>query len=269
MAYQDDEVGLTSGRPIELFKFSGTLNAFNLTSYSEVVISSGTQYDPAPITRNTLSVGTQEQGGEKALEITLPFDHPMVQEYAYENAPPQLLLELYRCHETDYNDTVLLWSGRVTGFSVEGRTARMKVPATFSWILQGNTPTPRFQAPCNHVLYDARCGINPALHQANATVVSVSGNSIQVDSLAMLDNEAAAGMITGPSGESRMVVSNIGTDITVTYGFATLQAGDVVTVLKGCDHALEGHCKNRFNNHERFGGFPIVPAINPFTSNIQ
>lgn len=267
MAYQDDETGLTSGRPIELYKFDGTYNDYHFTSWAEPVTSGGQVYTPIAIDRNKLKVATQEQT-ENALEITMPFDHPMVNEYAYQNAPPDLTFTLIRAHETDPNDSVVLWSGRVTGFSVEGRTAKLKVPALMSYALNGNTPTPRYQAPCNHVLYDQRCGVDPALNQHVTTVTQITGNVITVASYPWAANDAVAGQFITPAGEQRMITLTVGTDITVTYPFAGLKVGDTVTLRKGCDHAFEGDCKNKFNNGDRFGGFPIVPARNPFTSTL-
>lgn len=268
MPYNDDEISATSGRPLELYTFTGTYNSYRMTSAAFPITSSSVLYTPTPIKRTSLKVSTQEQT-EAALEIELPFDHPLVREYAYENAPPNLIMTLRRCHESDFDDTVLLWNGRVTGFTVEGRLAKLRVPALFSYVLEGNTPTPRFQAPCNHVLYDARCGVDPAGFQHVTTVLSISGNALTLATLPFLANEAAAGIVISPSGESRMVVANVGTSVTLSYSFAGLEIGDSITIRKGCDHAFEGHCKTRFSNGPRFGGFPLVPARNPFTSTLE
>lgn len=267
MPYQDEETGPASGQPIELYEFTGTYEDYYLTSYAEPVTSGGRVFQPETISRNKLKVATQDEG-ENALEIVLPFDHPMVATYAYQNAPPTLQCTIYRAHRTDPNDRVTLWSGRVTGFAVEGRTARLRVPSLFSYKLQGNTPTPRFQAPCNHVLYDQRCGVNPALHQHVTTITSVVGTDIAVATLPFATNDAAAGIIFNSAGEARMIVSNLGTALVVSYSFASLQPGDTVTIRKGCDHSFDT-CKTKFANGARFGGFPLVPARNPFTSTLE
>ena len=267
MAYQDDELSATDGRPNELYEFVGTYNTYRLTSSLRTVVSSGLTYTPTAIKRNRLKVGTQEE--ETAIEVELPFEHPLMKEYAYENAPPNLIMNLKRFHESNPSDTVLLWSGRVTGFSVQGRLGKLKIPSVFSYILEGNTPTPRFQAPCNHVLYDPQCGVDPSSYQHVTTIVSIVGNQVNVASLPFASNEAAAGIMISNSGESRMVVSNVGTAVTLSYSFAGVDIGDTVTIRKGCDHALNGHCKTRFNNAARFGGFNLVPDRNPFTSTLE
>lgn len=267
MAYNEYEIGATSGRPLELYEFDGTYNDYYMTSYGQEVISLGRRYEAYPIKRNPLSLKTQDNG-EKALEISIPFDHPLVTEYAYQNAPPDLSFTLYRAHQQDPDDRVKLWEGKVTGFTVEGRIARLKVPATFSYILQGNTPTPRFQAPCNHVLYDARCGVDPSLHQHTTTVLNVTDTDITIAAPGFADGAAVAGIMFTASGEARMIISNVGTAIQVSYPFSGLEVGQSVTLRKGCDHALQGDCINKFSNGARFGGFPIVPDRNPFTSTL-
>ena len=267
MSYATIEQSSEEAKPLELYLFSGTYEDFSYTSGPEEITSGGVVYSPIFITRNALKIETGENT-DNTLEISLPFDNPMVRSYAYRNAPPDLTLELRRAHEQDVNDTVLMWTGRVTGFSVDGRVAKLKVPSLFSYILKGNTPTPRYQGPCNHVLYDNLCGVDPALNQHISTVVSISSNVIQLDTLPFLQNEAAAGQIFNSSGEQRMVVSNVGTSVTVTYEFANLSIGDTLTIRKGCDHSFEGDCKTKFNNGDRFGGFPLVPGRNPFTSTL-
>tara|TARA_R110000851_G_scaffold16046_2_gene52529 strand:+ start:21684 stop:22493 length:810 start_codon:yes stop_codon:yes gene_type:complete len=268
MTYIDNETGADTAKPVELYRFTGTFNIYRMTSFGIPITSNGELFGLATVSRNKLNVGTQENGGERALEITLPFDHPLIREYAYESSPPDLTLELIRAHRQDFDDTVLLWSGKVTGVSVTGRTAKLRVPATFSYILEGNTPTPRFQGPCNHVLYSPACGADPALHQHVTTVDSLSGLDLNVADLPWVDNEGTAGILIGPEGESRMIISNVGTAVQVSYPFSGLAAGDSITLRKGCDHAFQGNCINRFNNGDRFGGFPLVPDTNPFTSSL-
>jgi hypothetical protein len=267
MAYQDDETSSTSGQPNELYEFIGTYNTYRYTSSPKAIVSGGQTYIPIAISRNRLKVSNQEN--DSSLEIELPFDNPLMREYAYENSPPSLSLNLYRFHGSNTEDRILLWSGKVTGFSVQGTLGKLKVPSAFGFVLEGSVPNPRYQGPCNHFLYDERCGVDPVPHSHSATIVSMNGNDIEVDTLPFPSNEAAAGLVISASGEARLVISNVGTTVTMSYGFAGVQIGDTVTIRKGCDHSLNGHCKNRFSNGARFGGFPLVPGRNPFTSSLE
>jgi hypothetical protein len=267
MAYQDDELSSTGGQPNELYEFIGTYNTYRYTSSAKEIISFGLSYLPIAISRNRLKVSNQEQ--DYSLEIELPFDNPLMREYAYENSPPSLKLNLYRFHGSNTEDRVLLWNGSVTGFSVQGNLGKLKVPSAFGFVLEGSVPSPRYQGPCNHILYDERCGVDPALHQHATTVTSMNGNDIQVASLPFASNEASAGFVISASGEARLIISNIGTTVTMSYGFAGVKLGDNVIIRKGCDHSLSGHCTTRFSNAARFGGFPLVPGRNPFTSSLE
>lgn len=267
MAYQDDETSPTGGQPNELYEFIGTYNTYRYTSSAKEITSFGQTYEPIAISRSRLKVSNQEDSS--SLEIEMPFDNPLMREYAYENSPPSLQLNLYRFHGANTEDRILLWSGKVASFSVQGSVGKLKVPSAFEFVLEGSVPSPRYQGPCNHILYDERCGVNPALHQHTTTVVSINGNDIQVNSLPFASNEASAGMIISASGEARLVIANVGTTVTMSYGFAGVRIGDVVTIRKGCDHSLSGHCSTRFSNAARFGGFPLVPGRNPFTSSLE
>ena len=266
MVYDTQERSATSGAPIECYKFIGSYNNYRFTSYQESVTVNGEVYTPLAISRSAVKLTAQDQT-QQALEVILPYQNAMVQEYAYQSAPPSLDLELYRVHDTDYTDHVLLWSGKVTSFTVEGCIAKRKIPSVFDYLLQGNVPTPRHQAPCNHVFTDVRCGVPEITVSQNVTVTAIVGNIVTVSGLTFSVGEIKAGYIKTGSSERRMITDLIGTDITVAYPFANLAVNDIVEVVKGCDHSFTT-CKNVYSNGVNFGGFPVVPNRNPFTSKI-
>lgn len=266
MPYQDLETSIQDAAPIEVYRFTGSFETFRYTSYQSSIEISGEIYEPKAITREQLKVGTQEED-QLALEITLPFTDPMVRQYAYEQAPPSLICEIIRVHETDPNDSVTLWKGRATSFTVEGSLAKIRVPAIFGYILQGTTPSPRYQAPCNHILYDTRCGVNEALFRETRTVTEFLGNIVTVSALTQSPADLVAGMLRLDNGEARMISSVTGTNITVTYPFSQIAVGQGCDIVQGCDHSFTT-CKSKFNNGERYGGCPLVPARNPFTSKL-
>lgn len=267
MTFDTSEKSLYDGAPLELYHFSGTVNSYFLTTNAEAVTSVGQTFSPlAGLKRTVLKVGTQEDDS-LALDISMPFDHALVQEYAYKTAPPTLELSLYRAHRTDPSDRILMWKGKVLSFSVEGRICKMRVPSLFSYLLSGVTPSPRYQAPCNHVLYDSHCAVSPTGHQTITTVTGITGNVISVASIGSLTiSEMLGGDITwSTGGENRMITGGTGLDLTVTYPFANLTVGQTVTLRRGCDHSF-ATCKATFSNGPNFGGSPLVPDKNPFTS---
>lgn len=268
MTFDTIERSRTDAQPIELFMFEGTFSTWRVTSYQSTITAAGGTFTPlAGLERGILKIGTQEEDS-LALDITLPFDHPMVAAYAYDTAPPKLDFTLYRVHLSDLASPVTMWKGKVTTFSVEGRKAKFRVPSLFAYALSGVAPQPRFQAPCNHVLYDSRCKVPLAANQHVTTVTGIADRVITVASHPYAANECNAGELVFPGGnQSRMIVSSVANDFTITYPFAGLTVGASVVLRRGCDHSFDT-CKSKFSNGINFGGCPLVPDRNPFTSKI-
>ncbi|MEO1208381.1 MAG: phage BR0599 family protein [Cyanobacteria bacterium J06638_20] len=271
MVFDTDERSVQDGSPIELFKFTGTYNTYRLTNRGRDVTNSDGTYDSSfAIKRSSLEEGTQEDD-DIALDVELSLTHPMVTEYVLSGLPPpSLRMEVFRAHPSDLNDTFKLFEGEVVSWSIRRRIAKLRVPSVFSFLFDGPLPRPKYQAPCNHVLGDARCGVDltdPTNFHAT-TIASVSGTTVGLDSNPFADGECDAGqMISG--SERRMITGNTGTSFTIATPFSSaIMPTAAVTIQRGCDHALNGDCINRFNNAVNFGGFPLVPDRNPFSSRL-
>ena len=269
MSYDDYELSAHNGAPIECYKFVGTFTTYRYTSAEVEVTVNGENYIPIPVKRNAVRAGTQEDD-TLALEISLPFDVAVVRDYAYAESPPALALEVYRVHRGSNfaTDFILMWKGAVTSFAVDGRWARIRVPSVFSRALQSNVPNVYYQAPCNHVLFDARCKVDRATYAHQTTVVDVTGRSILVDDMGAPQNALAAGeLVNLRTGERRLILANALDVITVSYQFVDIQPGDQVELVYGCDHSFTT-CKAKFNNGINFGGHPFIPSDNPFDGEI-
>lgn len=265
MTFQQSETGLVTGQPIELYRFLGTYGNYYFTSHPYDVMSAGELYKAIPISRNKLEIGTQEES-ELTLEINMPFDEDMIRDYAFRNSPPRLRFQLLKVHQQDLFDRIIMWTGLVQAFAVEGRIAKLRVPSVFSYVLTGNVPRIRYQAPCNHVLYDERCGVNEAFNAHVTPVLSISGNTVVIASSPFAEGDCNGGVMNNQIGEARMIKGQSGGAFTLSYPFSNLTVGMNVRINRGCDHSLTT-CRDKFNNHVRFGGFPLVPAVNPFTKN--
>ena len=266
MVYDTTERSVQEGAPIECYRFTGSFQTYRYTSYQSQVSIGGEIFEPETMERNAIQVTTQEES-QTAIEISLPYQNEMVRDYAYEESPPSLRMELFRVHAIDTDDSVKLWDGSVTGFTVQGFVAKLRVPSVFDSLLSGNVPQPKYQNPCNHVFTDTRCGILQANVSQNATVVSVNSNVIRVAGLTFTDPQVRIGRIISLGGESRMITQRVGDDLTISYPFTRLDPGDSITVVRGCDHSFFT-CINEYNNGPNFGGFPVVPNRNPFTGRI-
>ncbi len=171
MTYNAYEQSIHDSAPVECYKFTGSFRTYRYTSADKEVTVNGEVYEPRPVSRKAVRAGTQEDEN-LAMELELPFDTPLVKDYAYSQAPPTLEVEVRRVHRgTSFaTDWVLLWKGKVSSWSVTGRHAKVKIPSIFARALQGNLPNAYFQNPCNHVLYDGRCKVSPAAFTQSTTV---------------------------------------------------------------------------------------------------
>lgn len=269
MPFATNELSAASASPIELYEFVGTTTTYRLTSYAKEIINATGTYTPTTMKRSAAKNASQDQA-DLGIDVELPFDHPIIQDYAFGIGQPDLTLTIYRCHRDNYNDTIILWTGKPLSFTVEGRLATLRVPSLFASLLQGLLPAPRFQSPCNHFLYDPRCAIDPddAANSYTTTVVSASLNTVVLSASSFANGQCNAGeIVSNVTGERRMIISNTGTSFTVNYPFNDLNNSDSVTVYRGCDHSFET-CRVKFNNVRRFGGYPYVPPDNPFASEL-
>lgn len=269
MAYEDFEDGVSTGAPVECYRFIGSFREYLYTSADEPVTLDGRTYQPAAISRDSLRAGTQEDD-TLALELTLPHDTTVVREYAYADSPPALSLEVFRVHRDSnfVTDFILMWKGEVISFSVDGRTATLSVPSIFARALQGDVPTIYWQGPCNHVLFDNQCGLNRADYITETSILLVSGTDIEVVDQGFADNFLVSGeMVNLRTGERRLITFNQANLLKVRVKFADARVGDTVQLSAGCDHSFTT-CKAKFSNGLRFGGHPFIPADNPFNGEL-
>ena len=78
------------------------------------------------------------------------------------------------------------------------------------------------------------------------------------------DGYYTGGMIVAPDGSARFITAHSGDTVTMARPLASLAGGQTVAIYPGCDH-LKETCKNKFNNLDNFGGFPWIPAKNPYS----
>ncbi len=267
--YDEYEQSVDQSAPIEGYKFVGSFKTYRYTSADRPVLINGELYGPIAVTRSRVKAGTQEDD-TLSLDLGLPFDTEVVEDYAYSQTPPKLRLTVFRLQSDDPEGDAwsIYWTGIVRGFSVSEREAKVQVPSVFSLALQGEVPNIYYQVPCNHVLYDEYCQVNPALHRFDAEVQAVTGVVITLTGAPTIDNDLAAGEVVNTrNGERRLILSNVGSIVNLGYPFVDLVPGDAVELYRGCDHSLLA-CKNRFNNVINNGGFEYIPPDNPFNGEV-
>jgi hypothetical protein len=268
MAYDELEQSIQDSAPIEAYKFVGSFKTYRYTSADSQQLIGGEAYLPIAVTRSKVKAGTHEDTS-LSLDLSLPFDIDVVLDYAYAEVPPKLELTVFRKQADGSYAT--FWQGVVRGFDVSGRSAKIKVPSVFSLALQGEIPNVHYQTPCNHILYDEHCRV-PRLPNTFAAVVQAysGGVTFTVTAPPTTEDDLRAGeAVNMRNGERRLILSNVGTEISIGYPFVDLLPGDDVELVRGCNHrGRNGDCVAKFNNYINFGGFEDIPPDNPFSGEL-
>jgi uncharacterized phage protein (TIGR02218 family) len=272
LTYDALETSDSDGYVAELYEFLGAANDYYYTSFASAQTYGGHTYTPMPgLKRKGITTTTVGGSSSGDLEIELPYNSALAAEYAFTDVPASLRLNLRRKHISDPDDAaVVIWSGEVGVWTVKGRMATFKVPSVFSVALETIIPKVRWQKPCNNLLYDGRCKVVRNDHKVDTTISSATDSTITVASVGTwVGTEGVGGeVVNNVTGERRTIVSHSGTVLTIKLPFSSFTPGDSVTLFEGCDHSGQT-CKDKFDNIDNYGGFLLIPSVNPFGSTVR
>ena len=268
------EKSVSDGRPIEAYRLTQYVNGspsttYRYTTHNLPITLGGATYTPIPMTRSEIKVGTQNDD-QLEISIELPASTPVVTTYAFNQSLPDLTLEVFRYHRGSdpSTDFQLIWKGPVNQFEVVGNVCTIKSPNIFSKTLQTQYPQTNYQTQCNHILFGPLCKASRSANTYHSTVQSITNKFIVVMDDHTPDNYLNGGeLVVDRTGERRLMGNNVSNTLEVNFKFADIVVGDVVTFTAGCDHTY-ATCKAKFSNGTNFGGFPFIPADNPFVGQL-
>ncbi len=263
MSYSGRETSTHAGAPIELYEFRRSATYWRYTSAADDQTYLMNTFRAIPIARS--SIERTHEIGRASLKVTMPRDIDVAQDFLA--APPSEVttLTVYRRHRDDA-DTVVIWMGRVLNAEWRGSEVEFNCEPVYT-SLQRTGLRRMYQRACQHTLYGPQCQVNESSHLLTATVLSVSGFTLQVPAAASYPDGHFAGgfaMWHDASGaRRRMITASTGATITLAQSPTGLAAGMTVALYPGCDHTL-ATCDAKFNNAANYGGFPYMPQLNPF-----
>lgn len=264
-SFADDEISQASSVPADGYEFVGSATTWRYTSGVTPITIDGNVYTPlAGLRRSLVKVGGMQDTPE--LTVTLPIAATVVQHYVFATPPRSLTFNLYRYQATS-GGFEQQWTGEVVGINPSGEMATMTIPSAFGSRLSTNVPSGTLRKTCAHFLFDDRCRVSAAAFDFGTTVSTVDDRTIVVASVdGHIDDYYRAGKIVRDSdGESRAIISQIGTTLLIASPFRTLAGTNPVTLYAGCDHT-HTTCESKFSNLANFGGFPTMPIVNPFVA---
>ncbi len=264
MAFDLLEKSAANGAPVELYEFTLGPNHWRYTSADEDQVMNGQTYTRAPVRRSKLEFS--EELNRANLKIHLQRDNPVADLFRLYPPGAVVLVRVWRRHRGD-GEFVLLWHGRVLNCEFVGGEAVLHTePALTS--LRRNGLRRFYQRQCPHVLYGPACRVAQSSYRASGALTVVSGAHVELTAAGLqADGYYAGGILSwgSQSGvvESRIILSHVGTALTLAAPIQDLAVGDTVDIYPGCDHTL-ATCDTRFGNADNYGGWPFIPGKNPF-----
>jgi uncharacterized phage protein (TIGR02218 family) len=262
MSYDSIEQSVESGSVVELYEFTQGVSKHLYCSTESSIVYQSRTYKPFSGSRKTIKQTTD------VLKDSISFTFPRADEFASQYlgfAPDDLVtVSIYRGHTTDSSGMfVVYWKGRVIGSKTSGNEISIDCESVFTSIKRPGLRA-RFEYNCRHSLYLPSCGVNKESYKVQRNIISISGVSIDIQGGSALGSGyLTGGMLVTNLGISRFITSHVNDNIKIARPINGLTGGTLVSLYPGCDHSI-GVCQSKFNNVDNFGGFPWVPAQNPF-----
>lgn len=263
MTYANREISQAQGAPVELYKFALSTQEWHYTSGDEEVTYDGDVYAPIAIHRSNPEQG--QRTASQRLTVTLPQDNEIPLRFRIYVPHGPMSLTVFRYHRSDA-ETIAFWSGRVRSAVFADDVARLECEPTAAQMERDGLRY-QFQASCNHMLYDATCGLDALAYKVATSVSSIDGDDVTASGLSSKPDQwfRAGYLVRGL--DYRMIRSHVGDTVTLWLPFENLQEGELIDAYAGCDRSLDT-CSAKFGNVLNFGGFPFVPKRNPFNSGL-
>lgn len=266
--FHDKDVSIHDAAPIECYKFIGELKTYRYTSNNEAVTVAGEVYEPlSDISRTSIETSSLLDSVQ-SIDVKMPITAELAVTYNFLKMPITLDLEIRAVHRgTDFaTESKLIWQGQSIGFPVTDNYASVQTQSVIQAALSRQLNQVVFQTSCNHEVYDDMCGLDPAAFTTTTTITKIKDNVITVGATGRATHELRIGkMVNTRTGESRVIIDNVGTIVTVGYPFLDIVLGDTVDLIIGCDN-LYSTCLNVFNNVINSIGFMWMPFTNPYVN---
>lgn len=261
-----------SSQPIELFRFVIGNETFRYTSSEDTISYMGNDYLPeGGIQRNEVVLGPDER--DRVVRVRVPVTNSFAQKYI--NVVPgkkaTLTITQLQRNEPGFATAVVRFKGFIAGvdFPGDSREAVIGVRSIESFASQ---PVPRYvySILCNHFLFDEQCQVPTTGFMNLGTVSAVDANTITVPGLSGRANGFFTAGFVKPTDidDFRLVISHTGDDLVLLLPFPFNMVGQDVTVFAGCDHDVNGDCSTKFANTPQHGGWPFIPRLDPFRTDI-
>lgn len=276
MTYATREASTQDGKPIYKFLFFQGLEEYRYTSAAYFISDSAGTWEPVAIRASTVS--QTNELAKNGVKITLPRTNAVAQLFVGKVPETTTSLTIYRVHDGDVDDQVW-WKGRVAAAQSSEDAVTLECEDIFTSMRRPGLRA-RYQKGCRHALYSEACGVHLYDYAQGVEIIGHDGFTLTVTglgdsagdstSLASADGYYAGGIIELGDGSMRYILRQEGNTLTLLSAFDTIDidsVGVMATIYPGCAHTISD-CKDKFDNLLNYGGFPFIPAKNPFQNSV-
>lgn len=264
------ELSTMDSAAIELFKFecidysSGSelvRRYWYYTNYHTAVSYGGNTYEAMQISHSPTNVSQNPDDSQITVEISSL--SKIITDNVINYADENIRLTIYKQQNFESDYTQEVFTGWVIQIKINHLTSEIACDPGLStsrkpllYII--------YSTQCPVPLYSRACGVSKDAYTKDAIVIGTSGKTIYFSG-DETDNSGyyKAGIVTTSDGQSRTIQSHHGNRIEVVRPFRDLNAGDTISLSRGCDHTVTT-CADIFNNIENFRGCPFMPNRSPF-----
>jgi hypothetical protein len=264
MTHPSREASRARGRLRELYHFWRGVEDWRYTSYRTRLAFHGELWEPLPITRSEIEVGSEDRPG--VVDVTVPTSSGIGTVLQAGSAPTPISLRIYQFHQGIVDDYAIIFNGEVQAADIEGETCVIQaVPlqARMSMVL----PRGLYQRErCTWNTYDPlTCGKSTAGFLHTGAVTAINGLQVAVAGAAAFNADPAffaLGVMM--KGEWKAPIQSQSEDsMALDFMIPGLIVGDTVTILAGDDRTKET-CLTKYDNIERYMAFSQMPIQSPF-----
>lgn len=247
------------GQSAELFKatYGGNV-AWYFTSADQPVIFGGHTYIPQPMARSAFSL----ERSMKTVDVSITIPVTLAFGEHISRAPYRsTFIEIWKVFVASPDSTAkLMFIGKVENVSVSNFVATALCKST-NRTLSRRFPRIFYQTSCNHMIYDAGCGLSKQAHELVSVLHGIDGANLTLNDLTGFPTSAFQGGIIECDGEERLVTDQVGSAVTILLPFTGAKIGDTVRLYPGCD-GNPGTCSG-YQNSPNYFGMPYIPTRNP------
>jgi len=242
----------------ELYEMSVGSDIKYYTTYSQDVLFAGNTYQAKPIRRGDFNFS------QNLRSVKLKIDVPLtetIQRYIANSPVEPISIKITRVFLDESGDSIVIFQGEVIDVTITKYHAQVYVES-YTKVFRNKIPKAIFQARCNHMVFDERCGLIENNYKVEA-IVTVNQAELTSNDFTAYDSGYFTGGHVVYDGDMRLITRHSGDTLNLHIPFdGRLTTGKTVAVYPGCDKT-PSTCKNKYGNFTNFLGFPYIPESNP------